>query len=125
MAYSLTRVPDLITLILAVGAAARITRLVVADTITDPLRTWALPRIARSRAERLRIAHGEPATPPTGLRGALVTLLTCHWCTGVWVAGALTPLALSAGGALWFILPASILTVSYAVGILGDQEGGQ
>lgn len=116
--------PDLITLILAVGAAARITRLVVADTITEPVRTWALPRIARSRRERKRIAQGEPATPPTGLRGALVTLLTCHWCTGMWVAAAITPLAMTSDGSLWFVLPAAILTVAYVVGLLGDYEGG-
>lgn len=116
--------PDLITLILAVGAAARITRLVVADTITAPLRDWALPRIARSRKDRALITQTGEALPPTGIRAALVTLLTCHWCTGMWVAAAITPLALAANGNLWFTIPAAILTVAYAVGYLGDQEGG-
>lgn len=116
--------PDLITIILAVGAAARITRLVVADTITAPLRDWALPRIARSRRDRSLITQTGEAHPPTGIRAALITLLTCHWCTGMWVAAAITPLALAANGAWWFTIPAAILTVAYAVGVLGDQEGG-
>lgn len=116
--------PDLITLILAVGAAARITRLVVADTITEPLRNALLPRIARSRRDRALIARTGEAHPPTGIRAALVTLLTCHWCTGMWVAAVITPIALAADGALWFTIPAAILTVAYAIGWLGDNEGG-
>lgn len=114
--------PDLITLILAVGAAARITRLVVADTITEPLRAWALPRIARSRTERRLIAQGKDATPPTGVRSALVTLATCHWCSGMWVAAIVAPVAFFYGHHLAFQLPATILTVAYLVGLLADQE---
>lgn len=114
--------PDLITLILAVGAAARITRLVVADTITEPLRGWALPRIARSRAERRRIAQGQDAAPPTGVRSALITLATCHWCSGMWVAAAVAPTAFFFGDHPAFQLPAAVLTVAYLVGLLADQE---
>lgn len=114
--------PDLITLILAVGAAARITRLVVADTITEPLRNALLPRIARSRRERDRIAQGEPATPPQGLRGALITLLTCHWCAGMWISIAIVALAYIADGHPLFTWPAAALTVAYLVGLAADQE---
>lgn len=96
----------------------------VADTITAPLRDWALPRIARSRRDRALIAQTGEARPPTGVRAALVTLFTCHWCTGMWVATAITLLALIADGALWFTAPAAILTVAYAVGFFGDNEGG-
>lgn len=117
--------PDLITLILAVGAAARITRLVVADTITAPLRDWALPRIARSRKDRDHIAQTGQAQPPRGLRAALITLLTCHWCTGMWVAAAIAPVAWIYGHTTWFALPAAVLTIAYAVGFLGDNEGGE
>lgn len=114
--------PDLITLFLALGAAARITRLVVADTITAPLRNWALPRIARSRKERDLIARTGEASPPTGVRGALVTLLTCHWCAGMWVSAAIVPAAVVFGDHPAFQIPAAILTVAYLVGFLADQE---
>ena len=51
--------------VLLVFASARVTRLVVTDTITDPFRTWVLRR-----------------SPWFG------ELVSCPWCLGVWTSTA-------------------------------------
>ncbi len=94
----------------------------VADTISEPVRRWALPRIARGRADRARIARGEQAPPPSGLRAALVTLLTCHWCASVWIAAAVTAAAWASGGHWAFTAPCAALAIAYLVGFVADHE---
>lgn len=91
---------------LTVGATARLTRLVGADTITEPLRAVTVGLAARVWA-------------PAGF--FLAALLSCHWCLSVWMAAATV--------AGWWLLPGPVwmsatlvLTAAYAAGWLADRE---
>lgn len=100
-------------LVLAVLAAARVTRLVVGDTITFPLRDWAA-----------RHDHG-PRTPVHWLHG----LITCPWCFGFWVclAAVLVAWQIAPHPVMpsWFAVPAETLAASYLVGLVAGWEGGE
>lgn len=62
---------DLILVVLLALASYRLTRIVVEDTITEPTRQWLLARL--------------PAFWGQGL--------TCAWCVGWWISGALAVVA--------------------------------
>jgi hypothetical protein len=81
-------------------AVARITRLVVADTITEDVRTWA--------ALRLQVRGHEK----------VAYLLECPWCAGMWVSLAV---ALAHRSAAWKVLRWP-LAASYAAGFLSGYE---
>lgn len=68
-----------LTAVLAVGAVARLTRLVTADKITEPLRDWTLARWARL----------DRTKEPSGL----AYLVTCPWCVSIYLS---VPIALVA-----------------------------
>lgn len=81
-------------------AVHRLTRLVTADTITEPVR-WALvSAILRrdpglcTRLNRMEVGLEDRPADAEELVGSienppkLAVLLTCRWCAGVWVAGA-------------------------------------
>lgn len=72
--------------VLAVLALAgyRATQLVVWDSITDPLRD--------------RIIDWQARRPESSLRAALVTLITCVYCSGWWLSGAVLAAYLLATG---------------------------
>jgi hypothetical protein len=55
-------------------AGYRLTQLGVHDTILDPVRD--------------RIIDWQTRRPESSLRAALVTLITCVYCTGWWLSGA-------------------------------------
>lgn len=110
------------TLLLALGAAARLTRLAVSDTITDPVRAAVLVRVARSRAQRAAIAETGHAEPPTPTRQFLLDLLQCHWCLGFWITAATTATAYLYSNTLYWQAGATVLAASYALGWLADQE---
>lgn len=70
-------------------AAYRLTRLVTADTITEGPRD-AIVRWAYRRAGRPFMADGDVSWSEIAMADddppKLATLITCRWCTGVWVA---------------------------------------
>lgn len=99
---------DLIILAVALGAVLRITRLVVEDAITAPVRE-AIER----RAQPRRSSSGGRREP----WAFLAALTGCSWCTSVWVAfGVLAPVW-SWYGYDWRLYPLAALTVSWVVGI--------
>ena len=61
---------DPVTLIVLMFAVARVTRLIVDDKISLPLRQWVLAK--------------------SGEDGWFFYLVSCPWCMGVWVAAAMT-----------------------------------
>lgn len=113
---------DLALLAATIGAAARTTRLATADTITHPLRSAILTRIAQNRTNRRAIARGEDVDPPTGARAWLLELATCHWCMGFWITAAAVALAYTTGHTLAYQATVTILAASYLVGWLADNE---
>ena len=93
----------LFTLILAIGATMRLTRLITADTITAPLRAWS---IARTK---------DPDHP-------LPTLLRCPWCMGVWTGGIVALWAWADADHWYFTVPALALTCAHAAGLDGARR---
>lgn len=104
----LTSVTALIELVVVAFAVARLTRLVCADKITEPVRNAAARRL------------------PDG--SLVVYLLFCRWCMSMWVA---LPLA-----AMWWVasplprwsdrwwldVPAAALALSHVTGLLVRAE---
>lgn len=79
-----------LTVVLAAGLAARLTRLITLDTITQPLRDR--------------------------LRGPIAALVECPWCSSVWVA---VPVGLSWWGwadQTWWQVTALIGTIAWVAG---------
>lgn len=78
-------------------ACYRITRLLTADVILDGPRDW-LVRAAYAAQGRAAVEQPVPDFPGAWSEVArsdenppkLATLVTCRWCTGVWVAGGVT-----------------------------------
>ncbi len=88
---------NLTQFILALGSTCRITRFVVKDTLAAGFRIW----VADHFGEESKLAY----------------LVTCSWCTSIWVAGGVAPLAYYLGGSLWIQIPAIALTLSYLSGV--------
>lgn len=93
---------DIVTLALVVLTTARLTRLVVADRISQPLRTWAVRKL--------------------GEDSGAAYFIHCPWCVSIWV-GALV----SAVAYLWGENPivsaiALALSASYGAGWLVSQS---
>ena len=94
---------DLIALLVAALATARLTRLVTRDQITHPLRRALLARVDRD--------------------GYLAYLLTCDWCVSVWIGAGAAVVGVRAGAWSWWWAPAVALVVSYVAGWLASKEG--
>ncbi len=79
--------PDLGVVVVLALAAFRLTRLLAADTITDPWRGW-LFRWAWN--DEVLTDDGTGHLTPTPRGGGWRTwawmLATCQWCLGVWIA---------------------------------------
>lgn len=86
-------------------ASARITRLIVNDTIARPLQLLAIRKLGETHP--------------------IVTLLHCPWCTGWWVSAILTGFAwatgLTGGAAITLLL---IPAVAYATAWFGKNVEG-
>lgn len=68
------------TLIVDTLATVRLTRLVLDDNITEPLRERALEAL-------IRAGEDHPELKP--ITDKLEYFLSCPWCAGLWAAGAL------------------------------------
>jgi hypothetical protein len=93
--------------LLSLGAATRLTRLAVEDTIGQPFRDY-LERRA-TKYNQTRRGH---------VWAWLVRLFECPWCAGLWLAAGVTALAVISHGAHWFLYPAIALTISYLIGVV-------
>ncbi|MFE7963396.1 DUF1360 domain-containing protein [Streptomyces cellulosae] len=106
-------------------AAARITRLITADTITQPLRD-ALSRRAQLRP--LNDGTGTARLAPLPWRWS-AKLVACHWCASVWVGAATSTgyLAWATGQlpttwppSTWFLDLLGLLATSHLVATAAD-----
>lgn len=116
-------------LVLLIGAAYRLTRLVAWDDLTHPLRTVTTGLSDREHAELAgyvdrQINDGqrdpfttEPENMPVGRgRFYLSRLLRCPWCVGFWISLTVAAVAAAADVYPWAWTPAVALTTSAAVG---------
>ena len=90
--------------LLALGATARLTRLITDDYVMRWLRV-------------LVIKH-------TGANSDLSYLTTCAWCLGFWMSGAVFTVAWFYGDQPWFVVPAAALTASWLYGIAATHLDG-
>jgi len=88
--------------VVAALAAARITRLVTRDTITQPLRLWLINR--------------------AGVDTRLAELIQCDWCSGVWVSSAVIGTTWAWGDHRWVQVCLTILAAAHVVGYLATWE---
>lgn len=104
-------------LVLALGATARLTRLVGRDSITFFFRDWLAARGEDARDRRTG----------KGLRMKSVTervfafvedMVTCPWCLSIWMSAAVAVLAWHFGETVWFVVPAMALTASHFTGLV-------
>lgn len=87
-------------------AAARITGLITSDVITDGPRNALLGWL----------------DPADGSVGAFIgKLITCSWCSGVWVCAAVAPLAYYAGERPAVLIPALALAGAQLVGMTSEM----
>lgn len=85
-------------LVLYVLAVMRLTRLVTADTVLDPLRL----RLARRYGPESRVLE----------------FLGCPWCVGFWLSLAAAPVVIAAVGWSWWLVVPLGLACSQVVGML-------
>lgn len=95
--------------LLALGATARIVRLITDDAILGKLRAWVIRKTGDPD-------HWAPY------------LLHCPWCVSPYVGGAIFTCAWFYGSTPWFIIPAAVATASWIIGIAAgwlDNPGGE
>lgn len=90
-------VDDWLTIVLACGLTARLTRLITLDTITEPIR-------AR-------------------LKGLLSVLAECPWCSGFWVALAVGLSWMAWSDQTWWQITALVGTLAFLAGALAGAGG--
>lgn len=99
---------SLAVFLLAFGAAARITRFINADTLSQPARDWLAVKV--------------------GPEHWLYTLVTCAWCASIWVAAPIIVSAVLWGGTVWWTIVTGWLTLSWLYGLAAtwlDPAGGE
>lgn len=90
-------VDDWLTIVLACGLTARLTRLITLDTITEPIR------------ERLK--------------GLLRVLAECPWCSGFWVSLAVGLSWMAWSDQTWWQVTALIGTLAFIAGAVAGAGG--
>lgn len=101
----MTPIPVWLQLLLYALAVTRVTGLIVADAITEPVRDWVIERL-----------DDRPAT----LGSALATLITCPWCAGMWVSLVAAPLVWFWGDQPVMLVAAIALAFSQVAGMVSN-----
>jgi hypothetical protein len=90
-------VDDWLTIVLACGLTARLTRLITLDTITEPIRNR--------------------------LKGLLQVLAECPWCSGFWVALAVGLSWMAWSDQTWWQITALVGTLAFVAGAVAGAGG--
>lgn len=99
----MTDLPVTVLLVIYALAVARVTGLVVQDSITEPVRDRLIAWL-----------DDRPATA-----GAfLAALIQCPWCAGMWIAMAAAPLVWFWGTSPVMLVPALVLAFSQVTGMI-------
>jgi hypothetical protein len=94
--------PVWLQLVIYTLAVARLTGLVVADTITENLRDAIIDRLDQR---------------PRTLGSFIVTLLECPWCAGMWLSLIASPLVWFFHDSPVMLIPALALAISQFIGM--------
>jgi fatty acid desaturase len=86
-------------------AVARVTGLITADSLTEPVRDKIIARL-------------DPAPGSAG--AAVATLITCPWCAGMWVSLAAGPMVWYWGDSPFMLVSAVVLAFSQFTGMVSD-----
>jgi hypothetical protein len=101
----MTTIPVWLALLIYALAVARVTGLIVADTITEPIRD--------------RIVGWLDDTP--GSAGEwFASLIECPWCAGMWVSLIAAPLVWFWGDSPFMLVPALAMAFSQATGMMAS-----
>jgi uncharacterized membrane protein len=92
------------TLVLAIGSVARITRMITTDRIFERARDWLLDRI--------------------NPHGMITYMLSCPWCISIYVGSVGAVVMYRYGGEPCVTVPAIALTASYITGWLESLTKG-
>jgi fatty acid desaturase len=98
-------IPVWLQLLIYALAVARVTGLIVADSITEPVRDAITARL-----------DDRPGT----LGESIATLITCPWCAGMWVSLAAAPLVWFHGDNPVILILALALAFSQATGMIAS-----
>lgn len=119
-------------LVLALGAALRLTRFIVADDVPG---TWWIKWPLDWRKHRWMQRHEHQEDSPLGPRtvqptpwwGRYLEGLSCPFCVSVWMAAVVTGTLVLAGGpgeaADWWRIPAGFLTLAWLTGHIAAWSG--
>lgn len=107
----------------------RLTRLVTTDKITEPLRdklrAYLSPFDYGVYDQNTATMTKVPKTLRSRSASALSSLVDCDWCTSVWVAAAVAPLAYYQGSEPAFIIASSIAAFSWLTGFATTVNDAQ
>jgi hypothetical protein len=95
-------IPAWLQLLIYALAVARVTGLIYADTITEPVRDWLIGWL-----------DDRPAT----LGSFIAALIQCPWCAGMWVSLIAAPLVWFWGDSPVMLIPAIALAFSQVTGM--------
>ncbi len=91
---------SVLVVVLTIGFAARLTRLLTTDQISYPIRRRVVVRL--------------------GPDNWFAYLITCPWCLGLWVSAAVAAGAYWWADTRWWLCVALAGTASYATGLLAQ-----
>lgn len=100
-----------LSVVLAVLATARLTRLITTDVLFEDPRAWVVRKLispGRARALRDKLAY----------------LVVCDWCASMYVGAAVFGAWWAWGETMWFIWATGTLTASYVTGAFSARNGG-
>ncbi|WP_149453988.1 DUF1360 domain-containing protein [Pasteuria penetrans] len=107
---------NIINIFIWVGATFRLTHLIVFDTITEPFRNLFFKVITVKDPDTGQSTSRIEIIGKNSIRRMLGKLLSCHWCTGFWVANGIVLSSL-------YFPPIQLLWLIFAVaGIAGWIE---
>jgi len=95
-------IPPWLALLIYALAIARLTGLIVADSITEPARDWIIEHLDDR---------------PNTAGSMLATLITCPWCAGMWVALIASPMVWFWWDSPFMLIPAIALAFSQITGM--------
>lgn len=108
-------------------AVARLTGLVTADVVTEPARDAFVRRLGRPVLVRHELAAADNADVIDWLRidrhhtrWTAAKLVTCAWCSSIYIGLAVAALAWWHGTNPWLAIPALGLAFSFVAGALSD-----